>query len=104
MSLNNEKSIDNDLALIKDSLITLSKRQADMELKMIEIGNSFDKLQKRIIGDEEYEQEGLIKEVKLIKAYISKDKALKNRMYGGATVIAVLWTFIWEYIKSKFGK
>lgn len=99
-----EKTIDNDLALIKDSLIRLNERQADMEQKMNEIGNGFKKVQTRILGDDEYEQEGLIKEVKQIKAYIIKDKALKNRMYGGATVIAVLWTFVWEYIKSKFGK
>lgn len=98
------KTIDNDLALIKDSLIELNERQAGMEQKMNKIGNGLERLQTRIVGDEEFEQEGLIKEVKQIKAYITKDKALKNRMYGGATVIAVLWTFVWEYIKSKFGK
>jgi len=94
----------NDIVLIKDMLLRLNDRQADMKTTLSEIELSMDRLHKRIIGDEEYSQKGLIEEVNEIKKYITKDKSTKQRLYGGLTAVAVLWTFVWEFIKAKFIK
>lgn len=94
----------NDIVLIKDMLLRLNDRQSDMKSTLSEIELSMDRLHKRIIGDEEYSQKGLIEEVNELKKYISKDKTLKNKFYGGIAAIAILWTFVWEFIKAKFVK
>jgi hypothetical protein len=98
------QELNNDIVLIKDMLLRLNDRQADMKSTLSEIELSMDRLHKRIIGDAEYSQKGLIEEVNDIKRYIGKDKTTKQRLYGGLTVVAILWTFVWEFIKAKFIK
>jgi hypothetical protein len=98
------QELSNDIILIKDMLSRLNDRQAEMEATLSEIGTSLTKLHTRILGDEEYGQKGLIEEVNEIKKYISNDKSVKQKLYGGLTVVAILWTLIWEYIKTKFIK
>lgn len=97
-----QQEFGNDIVLIKEMLLRLSDKQEDMSESLNEINNSLDRLQKRILGDTEYNQKGLIQEVAEIKTYINKDRANKNKMYGGLVVVAFFWTIIWEYVKAKF--
>jgi len=99
-----QNELGNDIVLIKDMLLRLNDRQADMKTSLSEIEIGMDRLHKRIIGDAEYSQKGLIEEVNEIKKYIAKDKSAKQKLYGGLTVVAILWTFVWEFIKAKFVK
>lgn len=96
-----QQELGNDIVLIKEMLLRLSDKQEDMSESLSEISISLDRLQKRILGDTEYNQKGLIQEVSEIKTYINKDRANKNKLYGGLVVIAFVWTVIWEYIKTK---
>ena len=97
-----QQELGNDIVLIKEMLLRVNDKQEDMSESLQEISVSLDRLQKRILGDTEYNQKGLIQEVADIKAYINKDRVNKNRVYGGLVVIAFLWTVFWEYIKTKF--
>jgi hypothetical protein len=97
-----QQELGNDIVLIKDMLLRLGDKQEDMSESLHEISISLDRLQKRILGDAEYNQKGLIQEVADIKTYINKDRANKNKLYGGLIVVAFFWTIIWEYIKTKF--
>jgi hypothetical protein len=97
-----QQELGNDLVLIKDMLLRLNDKQEDMSESLHEISISLDRLQTRILGDAEYNQKGLIQEVTDLKAYINKDRANKNKVYGGLVVVAFFWTIIWEYIKTKF--
>lgn len=98
------QDLSSDILLIKDMLHRLNERQAEMESTLLEIGTSLNKLHTRMLGDQEYGHKGLVEEVNEIKKYISQDKSVKQKLYGGLSVVVLLWTLIWELIKNKFIK
>ena len=85
---------ENDIHFIKNMLQDMSSRLLGVETSLI-------KLNQTVIGDEDYGHKGLVKQVSDHEKYIEGDKAYKNKMLGGATIIAVAYGFLlkmWDKI------
>lgn len=93
---------ESDVTFIKNLLLQLSDNQKKNNEKVSIIAETVSKLETRILGDKEYQQSGLVDDVIKLNKYVENDKNQKNRVYGGLIVVGVVWTLIWEYIKSKF--
>jgi len=96
--------LNQDLLLIKETLVGLNNRQSKMESSLIDIKGDMGKIKTRMLGDEQYNQTGLVDDVNTLKQYVQDQKTQKDRIYGGVAVIMVLWGFVWEFIKAKFVK
>jgi hypothetical protein len=85
---------ENDIHFIKNMLQDMSNRLLGVETSLVKLNHT-------VIGDEDYGQKGLVKQVKDHSDYIENDKAYKNKVVGGGVVIAVIYGFIlkaWDKI------
>jgi len=53
-----------------------------------------------VIGDEKFDQKGIIDRLKVAESRITELTALKNKLIGAFLVGGVVWTVIWEAFKS----
>ncbi len=81
-----------DIEWIKTTLSTMSSKLQDLD------GN-FNKLNQTVIGNEDYGQVGLVKQVKDNSDYIEKDKQFKSKLVGGGLVISFIWGLILKFWK-----
>lgn len=70
--------------------------------KMQEMDISITRIQQCVIGDAEYGQVGLVKQVQQHEEYIEKDKAYKAKVAGGMVVVGGLWTFVLKFWDKVF--
>lgn len=70
--------------------------------KISEMDISLTRIQQCVIGDAEYGQIGLVKQVEEHQAYIEKDKAYKSKVAGGMLVVGGLWTFVLKFWDKLF--
>lgn len=85
----------NDIHYIKEILEEMSGKVSTMEV-------SLDKLNQTVIGNESYDQEGLVKKVKRHDEYIEKDKEYKNKILGGSIIIAFLYGIFLKFSDRLF--
>jgi hypothetical protein len=81
-----------DIEWIKTTLSTMSLKLQDVDVK-------FNKLNQTVIGDEDYGQVGLVKQVKDNTDYIEKDKQFKQRLVGGGLVLSFIWGLVLKFWK-----
>ncbi len=93
-----------DLQRIEKLLTEFGDKQKDMDNTLKSVCVELNQLKQTVIGNYAYGQVGLVKEINDIKKYVEKDKMFKNKLYGGLTVIGVVWTIALQYITHFFKK
>ncbi len=72
-----------------------------LELKISQL-----RIERALLGDEEWKQSGLVHEVAELKLYKEKDEKFKQKVAGGVAVgipvLTVFWHAFTEWIKTKF--
>ena len=82
--------------------VDLKNRVNHIEKTILKISPQIDEIYKVIVGNEAFQQEGLISRVKTLEDYNEKNKALKNKLLGAFVVGGAAWTIIWEIVKKAF--
>ena len=82
----------------------LRNRVTHMEKVVLKISPQIDEIYKVIVGNDAFQQEGLITRVKKLEDQNEKNNALKNKLMGAFLVGGAVWTIIWEVIKESFLK
>lgn len=82
----------------------LRNRVTHMEKIVLKISPQIDEIYKVIVGNEAFQQEGLITRVRRLEDANEKSNALKNKLVGAFIAGGAVWTIIWEIIKHNFLK
>jgi hypothetical protein len=82
----------------------LKTRVNHIEKTIMKISPQIDEIYKVIVGNEAFQQEGLISRVKKLEDQNEKTNALRNKLMGAFVVGGAVWTFLWEVIKNSFLK
>lgn len=82
----------------------LRNRVTHIEKTMLKISPQIDEIYKVIVGNEAFQQEGLITRVKRLEDQNEKNNALRNKLMGAFLVGGAVWTVLWEVIKNSFLK
>lgn len=93
-----------DLEHIEKLLTEFGDKQKEMDNTLKNVCVELNQLKQTVIGNYAYGQVGLVKEINDIKKYVEKDKMFKNKLYGGLTVIGVVWTLVLQYLTHFFKK
>lgn len=54
-----------------------------------------------VVGNEEFDQQGLIQRVRDLEKYKEESRARNNKLLGAFFVGGGVWTILWELIKLK---
>jgi len=87
-----------------DTNSDLRNRVTHMEKIVLKISPQIDEIYKVIVGNDAFQQEGLISRVKKLEDSNEKTNALKNKLIGAFIVGGAAWTIIWEFIKKLIVK
>lgn len=87
------------LETIKGMLETMFQKLEQSHERLDSIESETKLIKTTLIGNEVYGHKGIVKEVADLKAYVEKDKMLKNKVIGGLAIVGVIWTFLLEYWK-----
>ena len=79
------------LASMSDMINTLHKMDGKVK-----------KIYDVVVGNEEFDQEGLIGRVKELEKYVEQANVRYYKLVGGFFVGGAVWTVVWELIKMKF--
>lgn len=82
----------------------LRNRVTHIEKTILKISPQIDEIYKVIVGNEAFQQEGLITRVKRLEDQNEKTNALRNKLMGAFVVGGAIWTVLWEVIKNSFLK
>ena len=82
----------------------LTIRVNHIEKTILKISPQIDEIYKVIVGNEAFQQEGLISRVKKLEDQNEKTNALRNKLMGAFLVGGAVWTILWEIIKNSFLK
>ena len=80
----------------------LRNRVNHIEKAVLKISPQIDEIYKVIVGNEAFQQEGLISRVKRLEDQNEKNNALKNKFVGAFLVGGAAWTIVWEILKKAF--
>ena len=83
-----QESVDNRLLQVENTLLQM----------VTKIGEIHDAL----VGNEKFDQIGLVTRIKELEKDNAKAKALRNKLIGASVVGGVLWTVLWEGFKYIF--
>lgn len=79
-------------------------RLKDVEDTLKHVDNKVAKIYVAVIGDEKFDQKGIIDRLKSAEGKIEEFSALKNKLIGAFVVGGIAWTVIWEALQSLFNK
>ena len=82
----------------------LTIRVNHIEKTIMKISPQIDEIYKVIVGNEAFQQEGLISRVKKLEDQNEKSNALRNKLMGAFVAGGAIWTVLWEVIKNNFLK
>jgi hypothetical protein len=82
----------------------LTIRVNHIEKTIMKISPQIDEIYKVIVGNEAFQQEGLISRVKKLEDQNKKTNAFRNKLMGAFFVGGAVWTILWEVIKNNFLK
>lgn len=88
----------NNLDGIKALLQSMADKQNDIDEMVKGMDKTLTQLNQTVIGNATYGQVGLVSEIAEIKAYVEKDKLLKNKLAGGLVIVGIVWTVILQYV------
>ena len=79
-----------DIDFIKSSLVEMSKKHDVFETKLSDLYTA-------VVGNKEFEQEGMVGKLKKHDDYIEKDKIFKQRFVGATMVIGMIWSYFLKW-------
>jgi hypothetical protein len=82
----------------------LAARVSHVEKIILKISPQIDEIYKVIVGNDAFQQEGLITRVKKLEEENEKSNALKNKLIGAFMVGGAAWTILWEVFKNLIFK
>lgn len=77
----------------------LMKRIDHVEGLVIKMAGKLEKIYEVVVGNEKFDQEGLIGRIKKLEADSKKIHALKNKLIGAFIAGGAAWTIVWEMVK-----
>lgn len=80
--------------------VDLANRVSHVEKIILKISPQIDEIYKVIVGNDAFQQEGLISRVKKLEEENEKSNALKNKLIGAFVVGGTLWTICLELFKN----
>lgn len=92
------------LETIKAMLDTMYQKMEQSHERLDSIESETKLIKTTLIGNETYGHKGIVKEVADLKAYVEKDRMLKNKIVGGLAIVGIVWTFLLEYWKTILEK
>lgn len=72
----------------------------DVENTLVKMDGKIEKIYDVVVGNETFDQVGLIGRLKKLEAEHEKLTAFKNKLVGAFLVGGVLWAAIWEMFKK----
>jgi hypothetical protein len=75
-------------------------RLEHLETIVVKMNNKLEKIFDVVVGNETFDQVGLINRLKNLEKEADKLKALKNKLVGAFIVGGAAWTIIWELFKK----
>ena len=93
---------ESDIQQIKYMLEILTKQQGELHEDVSFLKSEVLQVKNTLIGNKEYKLKGLVDEVEELKSYVSKDKMLKNKIWGGLTVVGIVWSVLFKYLTEWY--
>jgi hypothetical protein len=87
------------LALHNSNDKDLLERIDHVENLVVRMGSKLDKIFDVVVGNETFDQEGLLSRIKRLEAESVKLNALKNKLIGAFIAGGATWTILWELAK-----
>jgi hypothetical protein len=78
------------------------ERLNDVENTLVKMESKIEKIYDALVGNEKFDQLGLISRIKKLEEENEKYKAIKNKLIGAFLVGGAVWTVAWEMIKKMF--
>jgi len=78
------------------------ERLNDVENTLVKMESKIEKIYDALVGNEKFDQLGLISRIKKLEEENEKYKAIKNKLIGAFLVGGAAWTIAWEFIKKTF--
>jgi UDP-glucose 6-dehydrogenase len=90
---------------MSDFVVTPNEKDVNLRLEHLEnivtkMNNKLEKIFDVVVGNETFDQIGLINRLKNLEKEADKLKALKNKLIGAFIVGGAAWTIIWELFKK----
>lgn len=82
----------------------LSQRLDDVEETLRNMDSKIEKIYDVVVGNEKFDQQGVIGRLKKLETENENNKALKNKLIGAFIVGGAGWTIILEIIKILIKK
>lgn len=86
-----------DVATQNDGIYLQRLNEVETTLKHVDA--KLAKIYIAVIGDEKFDQKGIIDRLKSAEGKIEDLSALKNKLAGAFVVGGAVWTFIWELVR-----
>ena len=75
-------------------------RLNDVEGTLVKMDSKLEKIFDVVVGNETFDQVGLIGRLKKLEKESEVNKALKNKLIGAFLMGGAIWTIIWELFKN----
>lgn len=75
-------------------------RLNDVEDTLEEMNLKLEKIYEVVVGNETFDQVGLIGRLKKLETESENNKALKNKLVGAFVTGGAVWTILWELFKT----
>jgi hypothetical protein len=75
-------------------------RLNDVEGTLVKMDSKLEKIFDVVVGNETFDQVGLIGRLKKLEKESENNKALKNKLMGAFLMGGAIWTIIWELFKN----
>lgn len=75
-------------------------RLNDVEGTLVKMDSKLERIFDVVVGNETFDQVGLIGRLKKLEKESENNKALKNKLMGAFLMGGAIWTIIWELFKN----
>ena len=82
----------------------LAARMDEVENTLKKLMSKMSELYNAVVGNETFDQTGIISRIKKLENDNESNKALKNKLIGAFIAGGAVWTVIWELIKIVIKK
>ena len=87
---------------VSDNDFSIRLNEVEETLKVVD--GKVDKIYDAVIGNEKFDQQGIIGRLKKLEQEVESTKALKNKLVGAFIFGGMAWTIVSEAIKLVFSK
>lgn len=75
-----------------------------VENLVVKMSGKLEKIYDVVVGNETFQQEGLLSRIKKLEDDAKKMNAFKNKLIGAFIAGGAVWTVLWEVIKNYLNK